>query len=206
MGIPRYVYTKDENGHSKHTGVEYEHVGCVLADRERNMYHDSDFYAVYWCEKSGSVKTDWYGTTAAYAPTQARVDATDEVVEKAVAWTLENSYAYVKVMDEDSLGDIKEGRRVRVLKGRKVKKGTVGTVLRIMDSRFDKYEKRVELETDSGRVWVNKSYLEVAEPELHRLDERTLRRKAWYEARERVSRWHVKNAARFLPPCPGETN
>lgn len=58
-------------------------VGCVVEDRERNFRDDSDFYAIYYDEESGTFKEYEYGTTRAWTyPNRAWVDATPEIEEK----------------------------------------------------------------------------------------------------------------------------
>lgn len=57
--------------------------GCVLEDRERNGYDDSDFYVRYWDEASQSIKSMDYNSTRYGGGGSATVDATPEVLAKA---------------------------------------------------------------------------------------------------------------------------
>jgi hypothetical protein len=50
---------------------------------ERNCYHDSDFFATYYDEKSDSFKTVEYATTRAWTYTaSAKIDAPKELIEE----------------------------------------------------------------------------------------------------------------------------
>lgn len=106
--------------------VEYK--GAVLALGERNYYDDSDFYAVVWDEAAGKIREIEYGTTRFAGGGNAIIDATDEVRAKAddylVRWALE------KLIRDDKADArrVAKGKRVRVVKGRKVKIGTEGLV------------------------------------------------------------------------------
>lgn len=65
--------------------ISYE--GCVLETRERNLYDDSDFYALVWDETEQRVKSVEYATTRGWTyPNHADVDATPEVRAKAEAY------------------------------------------------------------------------------------------------------------------------
>ena len=55
--------SKSENG----IKLVENSVGKVLSLRERNGYHDSDFFATYWCEIENKPKTIEYATTRAYS-------------------------------------------------------------------------------------------------------------------------------------------
>lgn len=62
-------------------------VGRVLRTGERNGYHDSDFYALYWDDETASVKMVEYASTRGWTyPNSADIDATPEVIALAEAW------------------------------------------------------------------------------------------------------------------------
>lgn len=110
----------------KHT-VTYE--GCVLADRERNYYDDSDFYAVVWDEEAQAVKEVEYATTR--FPTYENycsVDATDEVRAKAAAYNFSQIYPQLQASAIAAAKRIGIGKRVRIVRGRKVPIGTEGVI------------------------------------------------------------------------------
>lgn len=125
------VFLTKDGGHTFEPTFE----GATLYDRERNGYHDSDFYALVWDEEQGKVRDIEYGTTRfANTPRTALVDATDEVWEKAWAWAEEQWIERARREAERKAQDVEVGMRVRVVRGRKVPIGTEGVVL-WMDGR-----------------------------------------------------------------------
>jgi hypothetical protein len=72
---------RDSNGNQERT----EYVGAVLGTREQNLYHDSYFHAIVWDEEHQEIRSVEYGATAYYSNTGVTVDATREVIGKAVA-------------------------------------------------------------------------------------------------------------------------
>jgi hypothetical protein len=104
--------------------------GATLYDRERNGYHDSDFYALVWDEEKGEVRDIEYGTTRfANTPRHAPVDATKEVWEKAWQWAEEKWLERIRYEANKEANEVAVGRQVRVARGRKVPIGTEGKVL-----------------------------------------------------------------------------
>lgn len=61
---------------------------CCIKERERNTYHDSDFYMTVWDEESQSAKEIMFATTRGwtYPALASKVDATPEVLEKYAEW------------------------------------------------------------------------------------------------------------------------
>jgi hypothetical protein len=65
---------------------ERTYEGAVLRLRERNGYDDSDFYALVWDEEQQATREIQYATTRGWTyHNGASIDATREVIEKAVA-------------------------------------------------------------------------------------------------------------------------
>jgi hypothetical protein len=102
--------------------------GRVLATGEHNWHDDSDFYAVCWDDEKGIVHKE-YDTTRFAGGGRANIDATDEVKEKAgdhlEAW-------YYDLLKEDAKAAAKrveKDKKVKVVRGRKVPKGTEGLVI-----------------------------------------------------------------------------
>jgi len=93
--------------------------GCVLATRERNGYHDSDFYALCWDETANRIVEYEYATTrfATYR-NSARVDASPEVIAKAKAWRFLRALHLFADADVEQAKMPKIGKRVRVLRGK----------------------------------------------------------------------------------------
>ncbi|MFD7835663.1 hypothetical protein [Streptomyces sp. NPDC059761] len=66
--------------------VKFE--GAVLRLRERNGYDDSDWYALVWDEEQQKTREVFYATTRGWTyHNGASIDATHDVIEKAVAHT-----------------------------------------------------------------------------------------------------------------------
>lgn len=113
--------------------------GCVLGIREHNGYHDSDFFATVWDPVFEVVRSISDGTTRAYAPSLIqRADASEEVRAKANAWTLQAARPGARAHLEKRALTPRVGRKVRVVKGRKVKVGTEGWIVREADTQFGK--------------------------------------------------------------------
>jgi hypothetical protein len=153
------------------------YAGAVLADREWNGRDDSDFYAVVWDEAEQKVKRVDYATTRFASRGTAVVDATPEVVRKARRW-------WRRVVLERALRDAQEehakpgrGKRVKVLRARRVKPGTEGVVKWEEANPFRTYyrngynhpespsNRRVRVVTAAGQsLWFNAEQVEVVDP------------------------------------------
>jgi hypothetical protein len=70
------------------------HVGCVLAEFEKNGSSDSDFFAIVWDNESESIKAFEYGSTRHGGYYGCEVDATPEVIAKAKALKAEYEAEY----------------------------------------------------------------------------------------------------------------
>lgn len=160
--------------------------GAVLRTGEVNGYDDSDFYAEVWNETTGTVHRVTYATTRGWTyANSASVDATPEVREKAAAFfaarNLESRIAAAKV----EAATPTKGKAVKVVKGRKVAKGTTGTVVWYGEGRYfgarPRFRNgwnvagplRVGLKDAEGTVhWTDASNVEVinpAEPDIEYL-------------------------------------
>lgn len=114
--------------------VTYE--GQVVALREMNGYDDSDFYAVVMPAGATEPGEVFYNTTRGYMDGHAVVDATDEAAAAYASYRnrkREEYRAAVKAReDEAAAAEAARPRRgdtVKVVKGRKVPKGTTGSVV-----------------------------------------------------------------------------
>ncbi len=110
--------------------VETTHVGQVLALREHNGYDDSDFYALVWEPGANEPREIQYATTRGWTyPNGASIDATPELRERYEAHLagLRQAAAERRARCEAATPTI--GKRVRVVRGRKVPIGTVGAVV-----------------------------------------------------------------------------
>lgn len=118
-GIIREVW----DGHE--VFMETTHVGLVLETRERNGYNDSDFYAVVWNPEKGKTEHIEYGTTRFWTyPNSASVDATPEVRAAYEAWQTQCREAERARSEAERAKMPDVGKRVRIIGGRKVPKGT----------------------------------------------------------------------------------
>jgi hypothetical protein len=107
------------------------HVGVCLSERERNMRDDSDFYMLIWDEAENLPKEICFASTRGwtYPCLGSRVDATEEVRAKYVAWSEARAQEARKRQEERRANTPDKGKRVRVVKSSKnVTKGTEGEV------------------------------------------------------------------------------
>lgn len=102
--------------------------GSVLCRRESNGYHDSDFYAIVWDEEEQTLSRVVYATTRGPTNATCAVDATEEVKEKARDWLHDWARRESLRTQRANAEKIVPGRRVKVVRGRKVPIGTVATV------------------------------------------------------------------------------
>lgn len=101
------IIYRDSNGNEERR----EFVGAVLGTREQNLYHDSYFHAVVWDEERGEVRSVEYGATAYYSNTGVTVDATREVIGKAVA---HRAAAYLADWERSHKDTVRNGYTARV--------------------------------------------------------------------------------------------
>lgn len=104
-----------------------EYRGAVVETRERNGRDDSDFYAIVW---DGAKLTEvTYASTRGWTyPNHAEVDATPEVLAAVDEWLVAFAYAAAKRDDEKRAATVDKGKRVRVVRGRKVEHGVEGVI------------------------------------------------------------------------------
>jgi hypothetical protein len=109
------------------------YTGCVLKLGEHNYYDDSDFFALVWDEDKQTVIEVSTGTTRGWTYHDfGKVDATDEVKAKAIAWEaarLAKLWLEVR-MDEaiEASTKIEKGDVVHSLTTRGKNKGLAGEV------------------------------------------------------------------------------
>ena len=109
--------------------IETTYEGCVLDTYERNGYDDSDFYAIVWDEAEQTIKHIEYASTRGWSyPNGAQVDATPEVKEKAKAYLAKQMLVKLERDNKAQAEMPYVGRKVKVVKGRKIKIGTIGEV------------------------------------------------------------------------------
>ncbi len=145
--------------------TEPEYVGCVLSTYERNGYNDSDWYAVCWDEQKQAVVEVEYDTTRAGGGGCAKIDATEETLRKVYRWYKNIGRSlFDDHTNPETAKKVRKGDTVKVIRGRKVKKGTVGEVF-WLGTRYNQYsrceEDRVGIEVDGERMFLNADYVEV---------------------------------------------
>ena len=147
---------------------EYEKFdGCVLDKYEHNGYDDSDFYAVCWDEETQSVIEIEYDTTRCGGGGSCTIDATEEVLRKAYRYYRNiGRIRFDGRMNEEMAKKVEKGDTVQVVKGRKVRIGTVGKVFWIGTVKnFYSYrdEERVGIEVDGEKHFLPLEYVEVVD-------------------------------------------
>ena len=116
---------------------ELSYVGAVLTLREYNMHDDSDFYAVVWDHATQSLQQIVYATTRCYTyGNGAEVDATPEVIALAERYVYHAALIHLRQANIGESRRVEKGRPVRVVKGRKVPKGTLGWVGWIEEANY----------------------------------------------------------------------
>jgi len=165
---------------------ERSYEGATLCMRERNYYHDSDFYAVVWDEVEQETKYIEYATTRGWTYANgARVDATDEIKAKAAEYQYVRYLEQLQKANQRQSREIATDRRVKVIKGRKVLIGTEGTVKWTGMGNYRNMRARIE--TDKGEEhWIDCSNLEIIEPEQWLRPEATVKQ----AARRLSTKWH----------------
>lgn len=144
---------------------EVRYAGCVLDTYEHNGPWDSDWYAICWDAEKQKVVEVEYDTTRCGGSGYAEIDATED--------TLRAVYRFYKQMGRDLFDGstnaeqakkVRKGDTVRVVRGRKVPKGSVGTVF-WTGCRYNYYsrtdEERVGIEIDGVRQFLPLDYVEV---------------------------------------------
>ncbi len=145
--------------------TEPEYIGCVLDTYERNGSYDSDWYAICWDEEKQAVVEVEYDTTRCGGCGCATVDATDEVLRKVYRWYKNIGKAlFDGRTNPEEAKRVRTGDTVRVVRGRKVPKGTEGVVFWAgtrYNSYSHSYEDRVGIKVGEERVFLNADYVEV---------------------------------------------
>lgn len=197
MGVVRYVKLDSnavrealanggavvEEGPEDGWGSVEEYKGRVLRVSEVNGYSDSDFYAHVW--DGERVDKVLYATTRGWTyRNSATVDATPEVREAATRWRAEREYEDLLAAARRRAESVDRGKRVRVVRGRKVPVGTEGEVFWTGADRYNRHETRVGLRDDAGTThWTSASNLEVVGLDNWSADEEDLRAEAEFMAR-----------------------
>ena len=110
--------------------TEPKYVGCVISTYERNGYDDSDWYAICWDREKQKVVEVNYDTTRAGGGGYAEIDATPEVLREVYRWYKQIGRGlFDGRTNPEQAKKVRKGDTVKVIRGRKVPKGTQGLVL-----------------------------------------------------------------------------
>lgn len=161
--------------------IAQQYLGLALAEREQNLYHDSYFHLTVWNPDEAKPETFEYAATAyggigsmssntvidLLAKTHGSVKAAYEAYE-----TRDRRAHAARILADDlNRGTPFKGDTVRVTRGRKVPKGTVGKVLRVTEkvthvSRYGTWTTRelfAFIVTPTGAWEVKAEYCEIVE-------------------------------------------
>lgn len=156
--------------------VQYQN--AVLETYERNGYDDSDFFAIVWDAAENCTKSIEYATTRFGGGGWADVDATPEVraladqhyIKTAVPGILRESAYEARLAAK--------GKVCRVIKGRKIAKGTIVEVIgdakgsKYSMGRFAQVTYNVLVRLPNGDlIHTNRANLEVIAPEQYEISE-----------------------------------
>lgn len=110
--------------------MKTSHVGMVLREYERNGRDDSDFYAVVWLPAEGRTEHIQYATTRGWTyPNSAVVDATPEVRAAYQVYREQKAERLRQAAQAEEDKHPRVGKKVKVVRGRKIPIGTVGEVV-----------------------------------------------------------------------------
>lgn len=191
MAVRTDIYGKGDR-------VRFE--GCVLNLWERNGSWDSDFYATVWDDAEGRVRDVEYDTTRCGGGGSAEIDATDETLRKAYRYYFNSARrAFDEHGNENQARRYGKGDEVRVIKGRKVKAGTVGKCFwrgKTYNKFSRMYEDRMGIEVDGQRVFISAENCEHAQWEQRLLTGAARKEKIRTEAVLCMPHWA---RSRFAP-------
>ena len=145
-------------------GKLYE--GKVLRTWERNEAWDSDFYAEVWDEEEQRLRDVMFYTTRYPCYGEAKADATEDVLRKVYRLKKREAAETFERYNRDQAREIRKGDTVRIVKGRKVKKGSVVKVFwagRTYNPYAYRHEDRIGVEVGEDRVFINAENAEVVD-------------------------------------------
>lgn len=116
------------------------HHGLCISDREHNGYDDSDWYMLVWNEEKQEPQEICFASTRGwtYPCYGSRPDASPETMAKYTAWCEVRDRAAAIQKDIAQSKRVDAGKAVRVIAGRKVKKGSILIVHHTEQSAYGK--------------------------------------------------------------------
>lgn len=134
--------------------LEARYEGMCLAEGEHNYRDDSDFFALVW-NGSAPEEVQFASTRGPSYENYVTLDATPEVAAAYESWKTARETAARAAATAREAATPRVGKTVRVVAGRKVPRGTVGTVVWYGTSKFG-YSRtptyRVGLKDSTGTV------------------------------------------------------
>lgn len=139
------------------------HQGLCLHERECNMHDDSDFYMTVWNPETKQPQEIQFGTTRgwSYPTLGSHVDATPAVQAEYETWLAEKRREAEAARAAELARAPGRGKTLKVVKGRKVPKGTVGVCIWVGNGTWGE---RVGIKDSQGTVhWTAMSNVEVVQ-------------------------------------------
>ncbi len=136
---------------------ETRYVGRVLNWYERNGYDDSDWYAEVWDSEKQQIEQVLFMTTRCGCSGVAECDATDQVLREVYRRNKAACRHDFRKFNEQQAKTIRKGDTVRIVKGRKVPKGTEATVFwtGIVYNQYSReHESRIGIEVNGDRIFI----------------------------------------------------
>lgn len=168
------IFVKEEtytNGDIFYISETYK--GCVLYVGEHNFYDDSDFYAIVYNAAENKLEKITYATTRFWTyMNNAQVDATEETIKAVLQLRKAQTSQEAKEFSVQESKKIEVGKMVKVVKGRKIAKGTIGKVMWIKDNPYNGSNPVVSIEVGNTIQRTYMDNLEVLNPEAYTLSEK----------------------------------
>lgn len=149
--------------------------GCVIRTWERNGSWDSDFFADCVNIETGEIDCVEYDTTRCGGCGTAEVDLTETNFRLYQMASYNRVIKKALEVDRNNATKVEVGKIVKVVKGRKVPIGTVGTVFWQKEVNYDRYgrwynaQMRIGIKDEKGNVWwLNQQNVVVENPEQYR--------------------------------------
>lgn len=150
MAVRSNIWNSDDK-------YETRYEGKVLNWYERNGHDDSDWYAEVWNDETKQIEEVLFMTTRCWCNGTAECDATDDVLREV--YRRQKKYAAARYDQENILQakKIQRGDTVRIVKGRKVPKGTEANCFwagRTYNMYSRHFEDRIGIEVNGERVFI----------------------------------------------------
>lgn len=164
--------------------IAQQYLGLTLSEREQNLRDDSYFHITVWNADESKPESHEYAATAyggvgamsSHTRMQLLAATHDSVKRAYSSWEAQQdrriaAEQLLRGLGSDAFGRCYKGDTVRVVRGRKVPKGTVGKVIRVVEkvthvSRYGTWETKelfAMIVTPTGAWEVKSEYCEIVE-------------------------------------------